>query len=111
MFEWINTKNYIIIAICVAIGFYVFGLLAGQGLTALFLSFKQQAEAAGMGAGLTQLIYEPMRIALEGNIVACVLIGIVWPLALFWVLLVFLMAIYAVLVPGLGTAAGTIDGR
>ncbi len=111
MFEWINTRNYIVIAICVALGFYVFGLLAGQNLTQLFLSFKLQAEAAGMSPTLTQLIFEPVRIALEANIIVCVLVGVVWPLALLWLLLMFLMVIYAVLVPGLGTAAGTIDGR
>lgn len=111
MFAWINARNYIVIAICVALGFYVFGLLAGQNLTQLFLNFKVQAEAAGMSPTLTQLIFEPVRIALEANIIACIIVGAVWPLALLWLILMFLMFIYAVLVPGLGTAAGTIDGK
>lgn len=112
MFGWLNTRSYIVIAVVVALLLYGMSLLPslGASLNTLIFNFKIGAEASGLSGGVTNFIYEPMRLVFEGNLVACIMAGLLWPLALLWIILAFLMMIISVLGPGVGAARGTIGG-
>jgi hypothetical protein len=112
MFTWLNTRSYIVIAVVVALLLYAMSLVPsiGASLNTLIFNFKLGAEASGLGGGITDLIYEPMRLVFEGNLAACIMAGVLWPLSLLWIILAFLMMIISVLGPGVGAARGTIGG-
>ncbi len=112
MFAWLNTRTYIIIGVVTGLLLYGMSLLPGVGasLSNIVFGFKQGAEAAGLGGGIPTLIYEPMRLVFTGNLAAIIITGILWPLGLVWIILMFLMMIISILGPGIGAAAGTIGG-
>jgi hypothetical protein len=111
MFHWLTWKLYVAIGIATAIGFFVIGRAAGGPLYGIIVNFENNAIRGGMSRGLTSLITEPIRIALEGNPIVCAVIGAIWPVALFWLLLLLFLLVASVLGPGLNQATGTIDGR
>lgn len=112
MFGYMSFRTYLVVAFFVAIVLFALGNLGGAGLALsnVVLNFKLGAEASGLSAGITDLLYEPFRLALSGNIFVCAVVGFLWPLAVVWIILIFLMMILSVLGPGIGAAAGTIGG-
>lgn len=104
-----SLKTYLIIAVGVTATFYLLGLLAGTGLISVVRQFQSAALGGGMSPEIGRLVIDPITWALSGDIFAALVVGLLWPLALVWVLLFFLVAIFAFLGPGVGAARSTIS--
>jgi hypothetical protein len=103
-----KTRQYLVVALGTGLIFYILGLLGGPGLRGFILQFEVAAVRGGVSQGLTDLITEPMIQALSGNLLAAVIAGLLWPVTLLWVGLLFVLIIYAILGPGLNTAGNAL---
>ncbi|MCS6836864.1 MAG: hypothetical protein NZ750_12720 [Anaerolineae bacterium] len=102
-----KTRQYLVVALVTGSIFYVLGLLGGPGLRSFILQFEAAAVRGGVSQGLVDLITEPMIQALSGSILASAIAGLLWPVTLLWVVLLFVLIVFAILGPGLNTAADT----
>jgi len=103
-----RTRQYFVIALATGLIFYVLGLLGGPGLRDFILRFEGGALSGGISQGLVDVITEPMVQALSGNILAALLAGLLWPATLLWVVMLFVLIVYAILGPGVNTAGNAI---
>lgn len=109
MLDWVTWKLYLVIGLVTGGLFFLGGRFAGPQLTDLVQQFEDNAIGAGMSQGLTSLFAEPIRIALEGNVFVSIIVGMVWPLTYFVLLMYVLVVVYGIVVPGVQQAGGTIS--
>lgn len=113
MFSWMTWRTYIVIAIIVAILLFLAGSVdsVSNGLVGLVADFRNRAVGSGaFSAGLGDLILNLWRLAFDGNIFVCLIIGALWPLALLWIILIFIMAVIGLIIPNVQSGRCVIDG-
>lgn len=103
-----KTRQYLVVALVTGLIFYILGLLGGPALRGFILQFEDASVRGGISQGLVDLITEPMIQALSSNILAAAIAGLLWPVTLLWVVLLFVLITFAILGPGLNTAANAI---
>ncbi|QPC82529.1 hypothetical protein G4Y79_23050 [Phototrophicus methaneseepsis] len=101
---------YLLIAVGVFAFFLLFGILAGDGVINLVSDMRTQAVSAGtLPVVVADVIVEPIIFALQGEIVNSAIVGLLWPLAVIWLLLLAILLIFAYVLPGLGIARGAFN--
>jgi hypothetical protein len=102
---------YLLISAGVFAFFLIFGLIAGEGVISIISDMRNAAVGAGgLPAGIADLIVQPIVFALQGDIINAAIVGLLWPLTMVWLLLIVILLFFAYIIPGAGTARGTLSG-
>jgi hypothetical protein len=105
-----SLRNYLIIAVVVAIILYIIQLLAGQMFVTALVNLNQSARGAGMAKVLADAMTEPVKIAVTPNSpLGAIVGGLLWPMLGVWILLLVFVVFFTVLGRGLGTAGSVIQ--
>ena len=102
-----SNRNYLIVGVLIGGLCYLINLFALAGVMNFLDVQAGAAAAAGLPPGIVNLVIEPMRFAFSG-VVGAVIAGIIWPLLLFWVVLLLILIVLGFFGPGFETAAGSI---
>jgi hypothetical protein len=111
MFGWLNRKAYILIGLGTAGVFFIMGQIAGTQLVNFFRDFEQRANSAGISYGVTSLVTQPLFLLLNGEPIACIIAGVMWPVVILLIFMMFLIIIFAILGPAIGGVGSHISGN
>jgi len=91
MIGLISRRNYLIIAVGVAIVLFLVGTFLGQqiasGVDALPNSVSPDM------SGLARAIIEPIKFVMLNPIVGGIIAGLFWPVVLLWIVLILLLLV------------------
>lgn len=104
MFGYLSFKRYVLFGIGAGFFFYLFGLVAGNIVAAQFEEIRRLVVGTGIPPALGQIVLDPVIWVFSGDIFAAVMGGILWPLVLFWLILVVALLALGIIATGLGIA-------
>lgn len=93
----ISGRRYFVIGLLLGIVTFAVASLFGDDIAVWVATLQGQAASLG---GITVFIGEPIKWVLLNPIFGAILVALVWPLALLWIFMLFVM-----LVLGLGSPA------
>ena len=104
MFGLITPKVYAFVALCTSAMLYGINWLDRNEALVGFLN-KQvtRASTSGLGSAIAKLIVKPMIFAVDTP-AGAVVGGLLWPMALLWLLLFVLLMMFSFLAPAMGKA-------
>lgn len=85
-----NARGYILIGLVVAAMMFAISTFFGEGIVVWATNLQLRAVQAGQG-GFGRLITEPIIFVMTQDIIAAVLITLLWPVVFFWLLLILLL--------------------
>jgi len=109
MFALISPRVYIGIGVCVGIVVYLIGLAAGPDVIRFFTELQQNAIANGVAPVITEIVYGPFIFAFSQSIFGAIAAGLLWPLIIVWLVLLFLLLIISAFTAGFNSASTGTD--
>lgn len=98
----VNFRTYLFIGVGIGFACYVLGMVAGPMLNAQLTNVRWGAVNAGLAPVLADLITQPFIFAFSGDLVGAVVAGVLWPLAVVWIVLLVLALVFTLLGGGIG---------
>lgn len=105
----ISYRAYFGIAIVVAIITYLVALTGGDSLVQFFTEIQNNALANGVSEPITTIFIGPFLFVFGNPLTGAIVAGLLWPLIIVWLVLLFLIIIITAFAQGYGTAATGTD--
>lgn len=109
MFALISFRAYIGIGVVVGIIVYLIGLVAGPQVVNFFTQLEATALVNGVSPFIATMVLGPFIFAFSEPLFGAILAGLLWPLILVWLVLLFLVLIISAFMGGYNSAASGTD--
>lgn len=105
----ISFRMYIAIGVIVGIVVYLIGLVGGSQVVQFFSQLQSNSLANGVDPAIANLVLGPFIFVFSEPIFGAILTGVLWPLILVWLVLLFLLMILSAFSAGYNSAATGTD--